>query len=472
MPVCPRCGRNFSGFSFGSKPATECSDCRKSVASAIFSPERVPVVKTPQFRPLVTQILVGLNVLVYVAMGLSGVSWTDPSIQHAVRWGADFGPLTFSGEWWRLLTSMFVHFGIIHIAFNMWCLWDLGRALEFYMGRKAFALTYLLSGFAASMVSVAWNPWRVSAGASGAIFGVAGAFVSYLAFKKTPIEYALVRQKLKSLAFFIFYNLLYGIRGGVDNSAHLGGLLAGLLLGALIPPLLKSVATAGAVAEVIPTQPLGAPADRESRADQIIWQIGLGGAIVLLVAAVWIHKANLPAAHYGKAVKLVESGHMDGGISEMQQALTLDPQIVIANALLGEWQLEQSNPAAAIPVLERTLLLAPNAYDIEHNLALAYLGSGQAPAAVEEINRALQYETQYQKTDAWRAQCILAFSAGQLGDSRRASDNLRLVLQAQPDFQEAKDALTNLETNSGRDAPPAIPYSKLALKSELWPLYP
>lgn len=189
MPTCPSCGNTFSGMSFGATPATECRRCRKAKAdnqptpqTATASTAEVPPSLTDvrQAIPLATYTLVGLNVLVYLGMGLSGASWTSPSIRDSIRWGSDFGPLTIGGEWWRLLTSMFVHFGIVHIGFNMWCLWELGRALEFLMGRKMFILTYVLSGLAASMVSVGWDPWRVSAGASGAIFGVAGAFVSYL----------------------------------------------------------------------------------------------------------------------------------------------------------------------------------------------------------------------------------------------------------------------------------------------------
>jgi membrane associated rhomboid family serine protease/Tfp pilus assembly protein PilF len=475
MPVCPRCGKKFGGFSFGSKPSTECAACRKAETSAMGSPANESVEtasRSNQFKPLATFSLLFFNILIYVAMGLSGVSWTEPAIQHAVRWGADFGPLTFSGEWWRVFTSMFVHFGIIHIGFNMWCLWDLGRALEMLMGRKAFVLTYLLSGLAASLVSVAWNPWRVSAGASGAIFGVAGAFGSYLYFKKTPMDRVLVRQKLKSLAIFVGYNLLRGAGGGIDNSAHMGGLVAGLVLGALIPPLLQVPDPANPVAEPDIARPIDALPNRESGANRILWRVGLGGMALLLVAAAWIHRVNAPAAHYGKAVKFVEAGRLDQGIVEMQQAVTLAPRLLLANALLGEWRLEQNNPAAAIPVLEHTLVLLPNAYDVEHNLALAYLGSGRPLGAIEEINRALQYELQYEKSDAWRAQCILAFSAEQTGDSRKASENLRLVLQTKPDFQEARDALARFESTSKYDARVVIPFSKLVMKSQAWPLYP
>jgi membrane associated rhomboid family serine protease/cytochrome c-type biogenesis protein CcmH/NrfG len=474
MAICPQCGRKFSSFSFGSNPATECSDCRKARARAAElagSTAMAPPAETSggnKFKPTVTLTLVFLNVLIYVAMGLSGVSWTQPSIEHAIRWGADFGPLTLSGEWWRLLTSTFIHFGIIHIAFNMWCLWDLGRALELFMGRKAFTVTYLLSGLMASLVSVAWNPWRVSAGASGAIFGVAGAFVSFLYLKKTTIDAAVVRQKLKSLAIFIGYNLLRGAGGGIDNSAHIGGLVAGLILGALVPAMLRSGDAANPLAEPSVANPIEAASAQESYAHRIAWQIPLGGMVVLLIAAGWIHTKNLPAAHYGKAVESVEAGQLSLGIAEMQQTVALDPSLILANMQLGEWRLEQGDPAAAIPVFEHALSLVPGAYDIEHNLALAYLGSGRPTDAMREITRALQYE----KTNAWRAQCIFGLAAEQAGNSRLASENFRSVIQAKPDFQEARDALARIESASSRGNAVTIPYAKLALKSEAWPLYP
>jgi len=468
MPNCPRCGKEFSGFSFGSNPATECEDCRKITAAA-------SAATGVKFTPTVTLTLIALNALVYVAMGLSGVSWTEPSIEHAVRWGADFGPLTLSGEWWRALTSTFVHFGIIHIAFNMWCLWSLGSSLELFMGRKAYTVIYLLSGLMASLTSIAWNPWRVSAGASGAIFGVAGAFVSYLYFKKAPMDPKEVRQKLKNLLIFIGYNLLYGAAGNVDNSAHLGGLIAGLILGSLAPAILRRADMANPVAGALPsastpvltTQLVELSPDQVSRVDRVTWQIALGGMLVLFGAAIWIHGRNIPAAHYGKAITLVKTGQLDKGIAEMEQAVGLNSSLFFPPALLGECLLEQGNPGAAVPVLERTMTIVP-AYGVAHNLALAYLGSGRPMDAMKQITSAMQFE----KTDAWRAQFILALAAEQSGDSRLAAENLRSVIQSKPDFREAREALVRLDSTANSGSAFAIPYAKLAFKSQAWPLYP
>ena len=134
---------------------------------------------------------------------------------------------------------MFVHFGIIHIALNMWCLWSLGDLAERVMGRKAFAFLYLASGLAGNIVSELWNPSRVSAGASGAVFGAAGGLVTFLYLKKAPISMEYATRRLKSLGIFIVYNLIYGMKAGVDNAAHMGGVLSGLAIGAVIPSMIS-----------------------------------------------------------------------------------------------------------------------------------------------------------------------------------------------------------------------------------------
>ena len=155
-----------------------------------------------------------------------------------IRFGADFGPLTLTGQWWRLFTNMFIHVGIIHIALNMWCLWYLGDLAERFMGRKAFTFLYFASGLFASLGSLAWDPIRVSAGASGAIFGAVGGMVSYLFLKKAPIDIRFAKERLKSLSIFIGINLVWGLQSGIDNAAHTGGLISGLVIGAFLPAMI------------------------------------------------------------------------------------------------------------------------------------------------------------------------------------------------------------------------------------------
>src|SRR5580698_9286786 len=235
MQRCPQCGREFERPFGDSQASLNCPECEARLAqvSRAGIPASGQILVTPSF--LITTILIGLNALVFVVMVLRGVSPLLPSREQAIAFGADFGPLTLGGQWWRLVTSMFVHFGIVHIGLNMWCLWNLGRAAEHLMGRASYLLAYFVSGIFASIASVYWHPMAANAGASGAIFGMAGVLVTYVYLKKTPAHLTINRKMLGSLGTFIAYNLAFGALPGISNAAHIGGLVMGLAVGAVLP---------------------------------------------------------------------------------------------------------------------------------------------------------------------------------------------------------------------------------------------
>ena len=135
---------------------------------------------TPRF--FVTPALIAANVAYFVVAVAYGVSPFEPERQQLLDLGAIYGPLVFEGEWWRVASAVFVHIGFLHLFFNMWCLWSLGSAAERMFGNMTFLVIYLLSGIGGSLASLAWHPSVLSAGASGAIFGIAGALVSMLYF--------------------------------------------------------------------------------------------------------------------------------------------------------------------------------------------------------------------------------------------------------------------------------------------------
>ena len=238
MPLqrCATCGKEFERDFGDSSSSLHCPACDRQLATATrASLPPPPDGLSPTSFP-VTVALIAASVLVFAIMVLRGVSAFDPTPQQAISFGADFGPLTLNGQWWRLVSSMFVHFGLIHLGLNMWCLWNLGRAAERLLGRFSYLLAYVVSGMFGSIASVFWHPLAAGAGASGAIFGLAGVLVSFVYLKKTPAHLQINSKMLGSLGTFIAYNLVFGAAiPGISNAAHIGGLVMGLAVGALLP---------------------------------------------------------------------------------------------------------------------------------------------------------------------------------------------------------------------------------------------
>jgi rhomboid protease GluP len=193
------------------------------------------------FKPaggyFITPILVNLNLLIFLLMVLTGVSATEPDSASLIRWGANLGTLSFAGEWWRLLTSIFLHIGLMHLAMNMVALMLIGAQLEPRIGRLRFLGAYLMSGIVASLCSILWHGHTISAGASGAIFGMYGAFLALVAARL--VRDSNKKQIVAVVLFFVVYNLLNGLKPGIDNAAHAGGLLSGFLIGYAFVPRLK-----------------------------------------------------------------------------------------------------------------------------------------------------------------------------------------------------------------------------------------
>jgi rhomboid protease GluP len=178
----------------------------------------------------VTYAIMAINVVVFVLMAMNGAGIFEANSLVHIKWGSNYTPLTLSGDWWRLITNVFIHFGIIHLAMNMYCLYMVGVYLEPMLGKVKYTVAYLCTGVLASLVSLWWHKDGVnSAGASGAIFGMYGLFLALLTTNLIPKQ---MRQPLlQSIGIFVIYNLAYGMKGGVDNSAHIGGLISGFVIG-------------------------------------------------------------------------------------------------------------------------------------------------------------------------------------------------------------------------------------------------
>jgi rhomboid protease GluP len=178
----------------------------------------------------VTYGIIAINVVIFILMAINGAGLFEPNGLVHLQWGSNFGPFTLSGDWWRLITCTFLHFGVIHLAMNMYSLYMAGIYLEPMLGKAKYIAAYLATGVVASVASLWWHSEPTnSAGASGAVFGIYGVFLALLTTNLIPKK---VRQALLgSIGIFVLYNLFYGLKGGVDNAAHIGGLLSGLAIG-------------------------------------------------------------------------------------------------------------------------------------------------------------------------------------------------------------------------------------------------
>ena len=193
---------------------------------------------TPAKDYFITPILVDINLLIFIAMIFTGINVFEPDGESMIRWGANVRTLTLDGQWWRLISNCFLHFGVFHLLLNMYALVYIGVLLEPYLGKIRFLAAYLLTGITASLLSLWWHDYSVSAGASGAIFGMYGVFLAMLT--SDFIERSMRNGLLSSIGIFVVYNLVYGLKGGIDNAAHIGGLLGGILIGfAYIPGIKK-----------------------------------------------------------------------------------------------------------------------------------------------------------------------------------------------------------------------------------------
>ncbi len=191
----------------------------------------------PNKEVKVTPVIICLNLLVWLVMILNGVSPYFPSAEEAMKWGATNAELVADGDYWRLITSNYIHFGFLHLGMNMLALHNVGRLLERFIGPWRFGILYTFTGIFASSVSIWWNQYGVGAGASGAILGIVGVLAALLT--TNLIDKSIRLSMLKSLAISIGLTLLIGISAHIDNAAHIAGLLSGALGGYLIYPELK-----------------------------------------------------------------------------------------------------------------------------------------------------------------------------------------------------------------------------------------
>lgn len=363
MAKCAQCGRQLPAFSF----RKICEWCVRHEAAqrgeededAVQPMMPVPWAQGMTSSAIVTQAFFAINLVVFAAMALEGIAM-NPTSRQLIQWGANFGPYTLGGQEWRLLSCTFLHIGLLHIFFNMWCLWDLGNMCEGLFGHATFAAVYLISGVGASLASVWWRPVGVSAGASGAIFGIVGALIAahYLGEFSAPLF--AVRARLRSVLVFAGYALIFGAMSGhTDNAAHIGGLMTGLLLGALIARI--------------------APHRDPVRRVAVILCV----AAIVFGAGAWLHRSRSYLIHAQRGEAFLEENKVDKAVAELQTALRQHPDYVPAHFALAHAYFNKGQFDLAQGELKRVLQLQPHHGAAQYELGMAYLNQKRVPEAKE-----------------------------------------------------------------------------------------
>jgi membrane associated rhomboid family serine protease len=310
----------------------------------------------PRNYPWGATALVVINVLAFLVFFISTKSWSGALPQMLTVWGSNYGPLTVSGQWWRLLSSLFLHLGLLHLVLNMWVLWNVGRLAERLFGHSIFLLLYFFTGIVAGLATIAWNPALNVVGSSGAIFGVLGATLASVIRPSHRTPPAFIRSHWFSLLSFTLFNLVSGfVQFGIANAAHVGGFAAGALLGAVI---------------AFPRYGI----ERRYRRRQYVAAIGAAVAVLLIAVALTpgIGSPMAPTQDYWKSHQWFIAGEA-GNLREWQSLLARAQAGSISDDGLAQafetdivpfWKSasERTLPATPLPRDEQVIAQDVNAY--------------------------------------------------------------------------------------------------------------
>jgi predicted negative regulator of RcsB-dependent stress response len=301
---------------------------------------------------------------------------------------------------------MFVHIGFLHILLNMYCLYRLGPLAERMLGPGTFAALYLLSGMGGNVASVAIHPMIVAAGASGAIFGVAGALLHVLHFRQIP---ALVSQGGRGrlgIGGFIVYNLVLGFANtGIDNAAHIGGLVIGFVAG------------------------YAAPVTASSASRQVVLRsrgVLVGLALFLVVAFLLVREwrpGHGDDAHLARGGAYLHEGKNAEAISEFELVLRHDSTNALALENVGVAYMRANRPQDALAPLERAQSIDPNDPIANYNLGLANLELDKYETAISYLSQSLRIRPNYPDALVQRG-----FAYQKLGKADSASADYERVL--------------------------------------------
>jgi len=440
----------------------------------------------PPHLPVAVVTILALNLLIFVLQTLSGGSTNTFNL---VRFGAQHGASIENGEYWRFVTAAFLHIGILHLLVNCFCLWQLGTMLERLYGGTHFAFLYLISGVGGTFTSFFLNefvsPRTVSAGASGAIFGVAAAMAVAGLRYADQIPENLQRSFGSGVLPFIGFNLYYGLtRGGVDNYAHIGGALAGVLSGWVFHPHREERWAAPRAAAVLVGLVLIAfgllyravtaydrdlsrayellNADRFPEAQELfdrlrkkgsedprlltlngVLELGEGNLreAVLSFRLAGIYSSRLLPERLALGTALVRQKHYAAAAKVFRQGTKIDPSSAAAFTGLGSALIGLNRPREAEAAYREALRLDPGHWMAHHGLATALELEEKPEEAAEAYRAAARLAPRSPEVRRGLVRVLL-----KLERKEEAAEELRQLLAIDPADEAARRTLADIET--------------------------
>lgn len=300
----------------------------------------------------VTYAIIAINVIVFILMVMNGAGLFEPDVRIHAKWGSNYSPLTLSGDSWRLVTNIFIHFGLIHLLMNMYALYSISVYLEPMIGKLKFITAYLATGILASLASLWWHSEGVnSAGASGAIFGMYGLFLALLLTKLIPD--VIRKGLLPGIAVFVIYNLVYGMKGGIDNAAHIGGLVSGFVVGFIYSVAIR----------------------QEKQERKAVWAVPAVAVITIAAAVFFLQNNQAPAAERDAAILEIkgasykDSEKFNDRLNEFR-GLEKKAVAIFDNREMTDEEFKKQIQETAMPLWEQaeTMLTKTKNYDIPEEM--------------------------------------------------------------------------------------------------------
>ncbi|GAB4522218.1 MAG: hypothetical protein Kow0047_32890 [Anaerolineae bacterium] len=307
----------------------------------------------PLTRPLWSQIFAGANIVIWLVtmaftaarLGVAAASSASVPSEVLVTFGAKVNPLIAQGQFWRLVTANFLHVSLLHLAFNTYALWHLGPEVEALFGRSRFVALYLLTGVFGATASYGLGRY-LSAGASGAIFGLVGALIAYF-IRHRALFGARGRAYLSNMLVIVVINLVIGVTApGIDNWGHLGGLISGFLM----------------AFPLVPKYDFERPTWKGDH-----WELEAQRSPRRLVIVV--------------ILALLVLGLLVGGFTAMQR------HSLVSYLFQAQQALDENDLPRAEKLLEEAAERYPQNADVQLTLALVYDAQGKTDAAIDALRR-------------------------------------------------------------------------------------